>query len=444
MPRPEKNAVAQMRFSQLTKAEKKAHLAAAAQVNLDHLACFDHPDPLVQEVLEHFSENTLANFPLPYGIVPQMLINGREYWIPMVTEESSVVAAVSKSAKFWRQYGGFKTTVGPQIKLGHVHFLWQGDDEPLTQLFAQKKAALLQALQPHQTAMQARGGGVVDLALVDGRAKLEHYYQLALQVKTGDAMGANFINTLLEVLAQTWQTIVEDDSKKRQMASPLEIIMAILSNHTPQNWAMATATCPSAALGPTPEEGHRIARKIVCATEIAQQDIFRAATHNKGIMNGVDAVLLATGNDFRAVEAGAHCFAAQDGHYRGLSKAFLQGDQFTITLQLPLALGTVGGVTKLHPLAQTSLQILQNPNAAELMQIIAAVGLGQNFAALRALVSQGIHQGHMKMHLHNLLLLAGADPAERAAAGTYFAQHPAEKITPGAVAAFLARMRQAD
>ena len=429
------------RFSQMGKEEKIAALAQATQVDLTPLAAFNHPDPAMQEVLDHFSENTLANFPLPYGIVPQVLINGREYWVPLVTEESSVVAAISKSAKFWRQYGGFKTSLGPAIKIGHVHFLWHGDPTWPEKFFGQQQSTLQAALTPYQTSMQARGGGVVALNLIDRRHALNDYFQLELQVKTGDAMGANFINTLLEVLAKTWQELV---AQAWPTPGDLEIIMAILSNYTPQCWALASATCPVTALGNSPEEGKRIAHKMVWAAQIAQHDVFRAATHNKGIMNGVDAVLLATGNDFRAVEAAAHCFAARDHTYRGLSTAYLENEQFTISLQLPLAIGTVGGVTKLHPLAQTSLRILQNPSAGELMQIVAAIGLGQNFAALRALVSQGIQHGHMKLHLTNLLLAAQATKDEMKAAENYFIQQNQERISPGAVKSFLARMRQAD
>jgi len=244
-------------------------------------------------------------------------------------------------------------------------------------------------------------------------------------------MGANFINTLLEALAQQWQAILATDG---------EIIMAILSNYPPECWVEAGATCPVEALATPVQSGAAVAAKLVAATQIAQVDPYRAVTHNKGIMNGIDALLIATGNDFRAVEGAAHAYAARQGSYQGLSRAQVVQGNFELRLKLPLALGVVGGVTRLHPLAKLSLEILQNPSAAQLMQIAAALGLCQNFAALRALVTTGIQQGHMKLHLTNLLAAAEATVPERAAAEKYFADHP---VSGAAVQSFLARMRQA-
>ncbi|MCL4158724.1 UNVERIFIED_CONTAM: hypothetical protein GTU68_057621 [Idotea baltica] len=246
--------------------------------------------------------------------------------------------------------------------------------------------------------MRKRGGGVLDIELRNKTAELNNYYQLHITFDTVDSMGANFINSCLETIAATFKK--ED----------IEIVMSILSNYIPDCLVKAEVSCTIDELG---ESGLEFAQKFHQAVQIAQVEPYRAVTHNKGIMNGIDAVVIATGNDFRAVEAGVHAYAAKSGNYKSLSNCSIDNDVFKFWIEIPLALGTVGGLTALHPLSKLSLNILQNPSAKELMQIIAVAGLAQNFAALRALTTTGIQQGHMKMHLNNILNQLKASKEEK-------------------------------
>ena len=237
--------------------------------------------------------------------------------------------------------------------------------------------------------MRKRGGGIIDIELRDRTDAMENYYQLHVTFETGDSMGANFINSCLETIAESFQK------------EGIFVVMSILSNYVPQCLVRAEVSCKVEEF--FPENAETYARKFVQAVEIAKVEPYRAVTHNKGIMNGIDAVVLATGNDFRAVAAGAHAYACKDGQYTSLTQAEIVDGKFNFSIEIPLSLGTVGGLTKLHPLAKLSMEILQNPTASELMQIVAVAGLAQNFAALRALTTTGIQQGHMKMHLMNIL-----------------------------------------
>jgi hydroxymethylglutaryl-CoA reductase len=272
--------------------------------------------------------------------------------------------------------------------------------------------------------MEKRGGGIIGIELRDKTAEIPNYYQFHCRFETRDAMGANFINSCLEQFstsllreAQNYDGLITDQGD-------IEVLMSILSNYTPNCRVRAEVSCPIEQLD---EEsglsGDTFARKLLQAVSIADNEPYRAVTHNKGIMNGIDAVVLATGNDFRAVEAGVHAYAARSGQYRSLTRAEIQGDQFKFTLEIPLALGTVGGLTSLHPLVKLSLEILQHPSAEELMKIVAVAGLAQNFAALRSLVTVGIQKGHMKMHLLNILNQMGASNAEKEAMVDYFKTH---------------------
>jgi len=373
-------------------------------------------DSALQELHDSFIENTLTNFYLPYGIAPNFLINGKSYAIPMVIEESSVVAAAAKAAKFWSEKGGFTAVVTGTIKTGHVHFTYTGQTTELIQFFRKHRQEILKSLAPLAENMQKRGGGIKDVNLIDKTAEIDNYYQLEFKFDTQNAMGANFINTVLEEAAEKLQLFA-----KHELTGKLHIIMSILSNYTPDCKVNVSVSCPVAELSTPGMDGAEYARKFVQAIQIAEIEPYRAVTHNKGIMNGVDAVVLATGNDFRAVEANAHAFAASDGTYRSLTHAEIQDDIFRYGLEMPLAVGTVGGITGIHPLVKFSLQLLQNPSAPELMQIIGAAGLAQNFAAVNSLITDGIQKGHMKMHLNNLLNFLEANPDERRKAQAYFA-----------------------
>lgn len=413
-------------FSKLSKAQKINWLVTQyfqgdlSVVSL--LKSYWNTDAQLQKLHDEFIENTVTNFYLPLGVAPNFIINNKTYAIPMVIEESSVVAAASNAAKFWAKRGGFKATVLSTEKIGNVHFTFKGSKEKLV-TFIDK----LQPIFRNRTAeitrnMEKRGGGILKIDLVDKTTELKDYYQLHATFDTRDSMGANFINSCLEEFA----TVLREEVFKHQDFSTseqesLEIIMSILSNYVPNCLVRAAVTCKVDDLKSAEIKNPiEFAEKFVQAVRIAEIETYRAVTHNKGIMNGVDAVVMATGNDFRAIEAGVHAFAAKDGTYTSLSHAEIKDDQFHFWVDLPLALGTVGGLTNLHPMVKFALELLGKPNANELMEIIAVAGLAQNFAAIKSLTTTGIQQGHMKMHLMNILNQLEANEAERLAVETHF------------------------
>ena len=375
-----------------------------------------HHNKALQKLHDGFIENTITNFYLPYAIAPNFKINGNIYAIPMAIEESSVVAAASKAAKFWIDKGGFKAEVIDTVKLGHIHFVYKGQTTDLIRFFRQNRNQILKAVDDIQAGMQKRGGGIKDINLIDKTTAMPDYYQIEFQFETADAMGANFINSVLEEAADTLQQLAN-----KELSGELQILMSILSNFTPGCVVKASVSCPVSKLKTENLSGEAYARKFVKAIQIAEIEPYRAVTHNKGIMNGIDAVVIATGNDFRAVEANAHAYAGKSGQYTSLSHAEIKDGIFRYWIEIPLAIGTVGGITAIHPLVKFSLQLLQNPSAKELMQIIASVGLAQNFAAINSLITSGIQKGHMKMHLNNLLTFLKATPEERQKAKQFFA-----------------------
>ena len=353
------------------------------------------------------------------GVAPNFLINGVEYCVPMVTEESSVVAAAASGAKFWLDRGGIQTKIIGIIKTGQIHFLWYGDGDLLA-TFKDELVAYLIGVSSHITRnMDQRGGGIKQISLINLVDREPGYYQLLFEFDTKDSMGANFINSVLEVCAQALP-IWFSKNIDTDVPAP-EVIMSILSNYTPECRVLAWVECPTVELGEmeglSPEE---FARRFYTAVRISHLDEFRATTHNKGIFNGIDAVVLATANDFRAVEACGHTWAARSGKYSGLSKCTIHKGVFRFELELPIAVGTVGGLTTLHPLAKRSLEMLGNPDAPTLMQVIVATGLMQNFSAIKSLVTTGIQKGHMRMHLHNMLLRLEATDEETANALQFF------------------------
>ena len=376
-------------------------------------------DSNLQKLHDEFSENTISNYYLPFAIAPNFLINNKIYTVPMTIEESSVVAAASKAAKFWMKNGGFKAEVIDSEKIGQVHFLYNGDKKILLEYFNFVKPYLFESTKEITKKMESRGGGINSVELIDKTSELDGYYQIFATFNTVDAMGANFINSCLEQFAETFYKSVLKFNHRELKQKDIEIIMSILSNFVPKCLVTSSVSCRVSELNKLEPETKNFAEKIVRAIEIANIDIHRAVTHNKGIMNGIDAVAIATGNDFRAIEAGAHAYAS-DGKYKSLSKAYIKNDIFYFELKLPLAVGTVGGVTNLHPLVKIALEILENPNSKELMNIIACVGLAQNFGALRSLVTSGIQKGHMKMHLTNLLNKHNASQEEKESAIIYF------------------------
>ncbi|HSP11459.1 MAG TPA: hydroxymethylglutaryl-CoA reductase, partial [Salegentibacter sp.] len=344
--------------------------------------------------------------------------------LPMAIEESSVIAAASKAAKFWRTRGGFKAEVIDTQKIGQVHFAYSGDPEKLNGFFEYVKPKMIEAVKPITKNMEKRGGGILNIELKDKTESLNNYFQLHCTFDTQDSMGANFINSCLEKFADVFQEEAKEYKAFTEEENQIEIIMSILSNYVPHCLVRAEVSCPVDELSEDDKmSGEEFAEKFLQAIKIAEIEPFRAVTHNKGIMNGIDAVVLATGNDFRAVEAGVHAYAARSGNYTSLSHAEIEDGIFTFSLEIPLALGTVGGLTSLHPLVKLALDILQQPSAKKLMKIVAVAGLAQNFAAVRSLITTGIQQGHMKMHLMNILNQQNATQEEKLALTDYFKHH---------------------
>ena len=421
-------------FSKLTKEAKIEWLVdnyfsgeAFARETLEN---YWHSDAKLQKLHDEFIENTVTNFYMPMGIAPNFLINGKEYAIPMVTEESSVVAAAAKSANFWADKGGFKATVKSTTKIGHVHFLWKGEDSLALAKFIETINDKFYTETEGITAnMRKRGGGILGIELVDKTADLPNYYQLEAEFETCDSMGANFINSCLEKFAD----VLKAEIAKTDLApNEVEVVMCILSNFTPKCLVRVEVSCPiEQMVEGTDMSPQAFAERFTTAVRIAETQPYRAVTHNKGIMNGIDSVILATGNDFRAIEASAHAYASKDGRYTSLTHADMSDGQFKFWIEVPLALGTVGGITGLHPMVKFAHQMMGKPNAADLMKIAATVGLAQNFSALRSLTTTGIQQGHMKMHLLNILNQLEATEEEKAMIVRYFIKntpHHAEVV----------------
>ena len=397
-------------FSKFNKLEKINWLVSAYFDNDEKvkqvLMQYWNSNKVIQDLHDDFIENTISNFYLPFGIAPNFVINGKDYTIPMTIEESSVVAAASLVAKFWSTRGGFKANVISSTKIGQVHFMFEGDKAELQLYFESKKEDLFKITALITINMRKRGGGILNIELRDKTSDLENYYQLHVTFETADSMGANFINSCLEAIAGEFEK--ED----------IQIVMSILSNYVPECLVHAEVSCKVEEL--YAENSELFAQKFVQAVHIANAEPHRAVTHNKGIMNGIDAVVLATGNDFRAIEAGAHAYAGRDGKYKSLTNASIENGVFKFWIEIPLALGTVGGITSLHPLSKLALKMLENPSAKELMQIVAVAGLAQNFAALRALTTTGIQKGHMKMHLTNIIKQLGASEEDKQFLINYF------------------------
>lgn len=395
-------------FSKLSKEGKIEWLIAnyfkGSESAIEVLKNYWNSEAKLQKLHDEFIENTISNFYTPYGVAPNFLIDGKLHTLPMAIEESSVVAAAAKSASFWLNRGGFKTSIVSTTKIGHVHFIYEGDKSKLRDFVNTNKSKFYEDTDSITANMRARGGGILSIELIDKSDKIDHYYQLEAKFETCDSMGANFINSCLEQFSKTLSDNLQSDNNFTKKEKELQIVMCILSNYTPECLVRSEVSCKIEELedgsGISPEE---FAQKFQRAVKIAEVEPYRATTHNKGIMNGIDAVVIATGNDFRAIEAACHTYASKNGQYQSLTHCEVKNGEFRFWIEIPMALGTVGGLTTLHPLVKFSLQMLNKPSASQLMSIIASSGLAQNFAALRALVTTGIQKGHMKMHLLNIL-----------------------------------------
>jgi hydroxymethylglutaryl-CoA reductase len=351
----------------------------------------------------HMVENVIGRYSLPFGIATNFLINQHNYLIPMVIEEPSVIAACSFAAKLFREAGGFIASSNDSIMIGQIQVLDILDIKTAKININSNKERILIKANDVGGSIVKRGGGAKDIEIREFyNTSIGDMLILHLIYDTQDAMGANAINTALEHIAP----YIEELTLGR-------VNLRILSNLTDKRKAYAEGVIPKNKLATDSYSGEEAVQSIIEAGVFAEVDPYRATTHNKGIMNGIDAVLIATGNDWRAVEAGAHAYAVRDGSYTSLTKwSKTEGGDLHGRIELPLAVGIVGGATRVHPLAQTSLQILGIKSASQLAEIIACVGLAQNFAAIRALATEGIQQGHMKMHARQLAVAAGANLAD--------------------------------
>ncbi len=431
-------------FSKLSKEEKIRWIAAEyfsnPEESISVIKNYWNSDAKLQQLHDEFIENTITNFYLPLGVAPNFLINGKYYTIPMAIEESSVVAAAAKAAKFWSERGGFKATVLNTEKIGQVHFIYNGNPSKLEEFFNSIKDRFFTETESITKNMQKRGGGILDILLKDKTDLLPNYFQLHATFETKDSMGANFINSCLEQFAKTLKSEAQAYDLFTEEEKNIQVVMSILSNYVTDCIVRAEVSCPAEALNEDKNDtSHDFAEKFVRAVQIAEVEPYRAVTHNKGIMNGVDAVVLATGNDFRAVEAAVHAYASKSGKYSSLSHAKIENGIFSFWIEIPLALGTVGGLTTLHPLVKVALEMLEKPSAKELMQIVAVAGLAQNFAALRSLTTTGIQDGHMKMHLGNIINQFEASDEERQLIVDHFRNN---SVSHAAVANYIESLRK--
>ena len=430
-------------FSKLSKSKKIDWITEHYFSNIEDakiiLKQYWNTNNKLQQLHDDFIENTITNFYLPLGVAPNFLINDTLYTIPMAIEESSVVAAASNAAKFWLNRGGFKAEVISTTKIGQVHFMFHGSFKTLQAYFKHIKPKLIEDAKPITKSMEQRGGGIIDIQLKDKTQDISGYYQLHITFDTIDAMGANFINSCLEQFSETFKKEAQTFEAFTEKEKNIDIIMSILSNYVPECLVRAEVSCKVEEL--IEDESilpKTFAEKFVQAVKIAEVEPYRAVTHNKGIMNGIDAVVLATGNDFRAIEACVHAYASRNGKYSSLTHATIENNIFKFWIEIPLALGTVGGLTGLHPLVKLSLELLKNPSAKDLMKIVAVAGLAQNFAALKSLTTTGIQQGHMKMHLINILNQYNATLSEKNDLIEYFKTNV---VTHNAVVEALNKLR---
>ncbi|CZD55073.1 3-hydroxy-3-methylglutaryl-coenzyme a reductase [Streptococcus pneumoniae] len=389
-------------FSKKSYQERLELLKAQALLSPERQASLEKDEQMSVTVADQLSENVVGTFSLPYSLVPEVLVNGQEYTVPYVTEEPSVVAAASYASKIIKRAGGFTAQVHQRQMIGQVALYQVANPKLAQEKIASKKAELLELANQAYPSIVKRGGGARDLHVEQIKGEPD-FLVVYIHVDTQEAMGANMLNTMLEALKPVLEELSQGQS-----------LMGILSNYATDS--LVTASCRMAFryLSRQKDQGREIAEKIALASQFAQDDPYRAVTHNKGIFNGIDAILIATGNDWRAIEAGAHAFASRDGRYQGLScwTLDLEREELVGEMTLPMPVATKGGSIGLNPRVALSHDLLGNPSARELAQIIVSIGLAQNFAALKALVSTGIQQGHMKLQAKSLALLAGASESE--------------------------------
>jgi len=389
-------------FYRLSVEERRERLREAAGLDPEEMATLCAADALPLEIADIMIENAVGTFALPFGLGLNFVVNGREVLVPMVVEEPSVVAAASNAALVVRGAGGFTADADQGAMIGQVQLIRVPDPEGARQRLLASRPAILRAAERLTPGLCRRGAGPRDLEVRLVRSpRGETMVVVHILLDTGDAMGANATNSLVEGLAPMIQEIAGG-----------EVNLRILSNLADRRLARAACRIPVAALGRDGLAGEEVAERILYAYEFAWADPYRATTHNKGIMNGIDAVALATGNDWRSIEAAAHAYAARDGQYRSLSTWSLQEGHLVGAIEMPLAVSTVGPAVESHPRVRLALRILGVASARELAAIMAVVGLASNLAAMRALATEGIQKGHMALHARAVSHAAGARGAE--------------------------------
>jgi hydroxymethylglutaryl-CoA reductase len=386
-------------FYKVTVRERRELVAEATGASIEEMAAALETGGLDPETADKFVENVLGTYALPFGVALNVRVNGKDYVVPMVVEEPSVIAAASNAAKMVRAGGGFSAEVDPPVMTCQVQIFDVSDVEAGFVRVLEEKEALLALANGAVPGLVERGGGAIDLEVrrVGTDMLVAHIY-----VDCRDAMGANLVNNIAEAVGNH---IADLGGGTRGLR--------ILSNLCDRRCVRVRASVPADMLSTETLAGEVVIRGIVNASRFAEADPYRAATHNKGIMNGIDAVCIATGNDWRAVEAGAHAFAARDGRYQPLATwRAAPGDALHGSLELPLALGTVGGTLRVHPAARLALRLLGAETSSEVAAVAASVGLASNLAAVRALATDGIQRGHMALHARSVAIAGGASASE--------------------------------
>ena len=372
-------------------------------INNEYKNILENNTTLPLEIAEQMTENTIGTFALPFGIVPNIMVDNINYTVPMVTEEPSVIAACSYAGKLIAKSGGFSTEILDRKMIGEVALFDIDDFEKAEKIILKNKQKILQLANNSHPSIVVRGGGAIDITTKIFNEKNNLFLVVYLIVDVKEAMGANILNNMLEGIKPLLEELTN-----------AKALMGILSNYATKSLVKSTCAIDTKYLSNDKKEAFNIAKKIELASEFAKIDIYRATTHNKGIFNGIDAAVIATGNDWRAIEAGGHAFATKNGKYEGLTTWVFDETNTKIIgeLTLPMPIASVGGSIGLNPTVKTSFNILKNPDAKTLASIIVSIGLAQNFAALKALVSTGIQKGHMKLQARSLALFAGAKDNE--------------------------------
>jgi hydroxymethylglutaryl-CoA reductase len=386
------------RFYDLTVEERRRRLAEALELGAEEVAALTAADALPLEVADIMVENAVGTFALPFGVALNFQVNGRDRVIPMVVEEPSVIAAASNAALVARAGGGFVAEADPGAMIGQIQLVQVPDPGAAVERLGAARARLLAAAEELTPGLRARGAGPRDVEVRLVRSpRGETMVVVHVLLDTGDAMGANAVNSLVEALAPMVEEIAGG-----------VVCLRILSNLADRRLARAAVRVPFHALARAGFSGEEVAERMLYAWEFAASCPYRAATPNKGIMNGIDAVAVATGNDWRAIEAGAHAYACRDGSYRSLSEWAIEDGHLVGALELPMAVSTVGPVVQSHPRVRLALRMMQVSDARDLAALMAAVGLASNLAAMRALATEGIQKGHMALHARAVSHAAGA------------------------------------